>query len=792
MATRVPDPRTLQTWDEAFKYPLPVVRKLEQQLRKTIDEDRSRLRSLVGASYRDLLGTAERIIEMDEHIRQVEDGLGHIGSRCNARVVERIGENHGKMMVGKRGDEERREKYASLAQTKVLQSALVGARRIIKAGGDALLAAKLLVLARLLHKSLSDGEHTSGVLDELQRDLGRLRKRLLDYVEKALVKETTRRETLAHTLCAYALVSSSAPKDVLRHFLQVRFQQIEATAEEARTDDVLKMLKLYEQTIVDTRALFPRLLIESLKQLTRVPLLDDSQVQKLHTLNLDIYGGWIAQSVRTFTPWVRHDQLVAPDVSDALASWSRQAQRCTIDAIKECLEPQHDADAIIVARKKIIMQFLHLSSSRSGEENVYGETIKEVRQAVADRLNRLAIGTAESLKDARIELNESSPGSDASLNLWELASKDMQLSHGARRFRDDVASRRHGRNAVLKNYISQLDGWLHRVDALHQSLQHMKSAKWDNELDVDLEDVPDGDAIKHDLNKHDPSRLLDSLRDAVTKALEGMYSWLRQRCADKGTKPALLLRLLRELEQRRKLLEAQYTLSIPDTKAAATAQSLHTRVVEEVIKTPLDQYGAAWQEQQLKVSTVLWDGTPPLPVQPTPATYKLLYTLHKAMAEAGTDLWSPHAVAELKKALDEKLGELISLPATNVDTSKEDKHLTNGHAEEAGEILNNKDDQANPSSTDLESPSSPSSPINSPDQPTQRTRDNLLQRTFDTLLLQRILSRSPPDASQPGLAAHIVRLRERLALEQALEDRLTKNAGEYWRRTYLLFGLLGV
>ncbi|KAF2772274.1 hypothetical protein EJ03DRAFT_307197 [Teratosphaeria nubilosa] len=758
MATQVPDPRALQTWDEAFKYPLPVVRKLEQQLRKNIDENRARLRSLVGASYRDLLGTAERIIDMDQHIRQ---------------------------------------KYAGLAQTKVLQSALVGARRIMKAGGDALLVAKLLVLARLLHKSLSDGEHAFAVLDELQRDLGRLRKRLLGYVEKALVKETTSRETLAHTLCAYALVSSSAPKDVLRHFLQVRFLQIESTADDASTEDVLKMLELYEQTIVDTRALFPRLLIESLTQLMRVPLLDDSQVQQLHTLDLDIYGGWIAESVRTFTPWVRHDQLVPSHVHDALASWSRQAQRCTIDAIKECLGPQHDADAIIVARKKIIMQYLHLSSSRIGEENVYGDTIKEVRQAFADRLKNLAIDTAESLKDARIDLHESIPGGDASLNLWELALKDMQLSRGARRFRDDVSSRRHGRNAVLKDYISQLDGWLHRLDALHQSLQHMKNAKWDDELDVDLEDVPDGDAIKHDLNKHDPSKLLQSLQDAVAKALEDMYDWLRQCCNNQGTKPALLLRLLRELEQRRKFLEAQYTLSIPDVKTTEMAQSLHTRVVEEVIASPLKHYAVAWQKQASGISTALWDGTPPLPVQPTPATYNLLVTLHKSMAEAGTDLWSPHAVAELKQVLDVKLGEIISNSTSKRDTV-EDKDLTNGHdAEEgAGEPDNNDDDDDDQTATSPDQESSPTVDSTKPPPPQRNRDDDLLQRTFDTLLLHRIFpsspSHPPDDASQPGLPAQILPLRERLALDQAREDRLTKNANEYWRRTYLLFGLLGI
>jgi hypothetical protein len=48
MATDAPDPRTFQSWEDAFQYPIPVVRKLEQQLRNNADDNREKLRSLVG------------------------------------------------------------------------------------------------------------------------------------------------------------------------------------------------------------------------------------------------------------------------------------------------------------------------------------------------------------------------------------------------------------------------------------------------------------------------------------------------------------------------------------------------------------------------------------------------------------------------------------------------------------------------------------------------------------------------------------------------------------------------
>jgi hypothetical protein len=48
MATDAPDPRTFTTWEDAFQYPIPIVRKLEQELRNNADENREKLRSLVG------------------------------------------------------------------------------------------------------------------------------------------------------------------------------------------------------------------------------------------------------------------------------------------------------------------------------------------------------------------------------------------------------------------------------------------------------------------------------------------------------------------------------------------------------------------------------------------------------------------------------------------------------------------------------------------------------------------------------------------------------------------------
>lgn len=44
---------------------------------------------MCSASYRDLLGTAESIIEMGGQMHKVEAYMGEIGKRCNTRILER-------------------------------------------------------------------------------------------------------------------------------------------------------------------------------------------------------------------------------------------------------------------------------------------------------------------------------------------------------------------------------------------------------------------------------------------------------------------------------------------------------------------------------------------------------------------------------------------------------------------------------------------------------------------------------------------------------------------------------
>ncbi|KAK5120083.1 hypothetical protein LTR85_006564 [Meristemomyces frigidus] len=762
MANQVPDPRTLSSWEDAFQYPLPVVRKLEQQLRKNIDDNRQKLRSLVGASYRDLLGTAEKIIEMDEQMQAVEGHLGDIGRKCSARAVERASENHARMRTTLSATES--AKHGTMAQTKVLQSALSVAARTIKAGGDALLVSKLLVLARLLHKSVSETPNPPPILEDLRRKLAVLRRKLLTYIERALVKPTTERSTLAHTLCAYSLVSSSTPKDVLRHFLQARFEQLEASSEISSETSVLAMLDLYKQTLSDARALFPRLFAEALSQLSNVPLLQDKQIVSLYELNLDMYGIWISEDVRSFTPWVRHEQLVTSEVTSGLASWAKQAQATVLTAVKDCVSLNNDARAVLDMRKKVISQYLGLGSSlRDGN---HAARIGDLRNIFMERMEQLA---ADSARPVHGVLNVVDKPSQQPSAMWDLALNDINIDGGASQFRQDVVDRRHGRDAQVRQSVNKLDGWMSRLDSFWNLAQQLRLMKWDDEVGLDLDDLSDGASVQDDLSKVDPQRVQDRFREAISQALHEMYSWVTQNAASE-LRAAVLIRMLREIDQRRLAVADRFGVSMGEASSSEAVSVLHRRLAEDISDSAVKQYADS-VKKRLPPALALWDGSPPLPMQPSPATFKLTASLHRAMSRAGNDLWSPAAVNALKSLLDESItNALRSSLSTGVDMKTT---LTNGHAASEDDMPNGVSKSATQEQTSDDS-----------------DRDLLLQSTFDAIYLQCVTLSSRVPVQQQSLQTFVSSAKAQLELGDASSRRLEKSAGEYWKRTYLLFGLL--
>jgi hypothetical protein len=70
--------------------------------------------SIHRVSYRDLLGTAERIIEMDSQMHEVDITLGQAAQKCNSGAVDRIFKNYGKFQNENKNKSEQRNAFLPL------------------------------------------------------------------------------------------------------------------------------------------------------------------------------------------------------------------------------------------------------------------------------------------------------------------------------------------------------------------------------------------------------------------------------------------------------------------------------------------------------------------------------------------------------------------------------------------------------------------------------------------------------------------------------------------------------
>ncbi|KAF2168047.1 hypothetical protein M409DRAFT_65593 [Zasmidium cellare ATCC 36951] len=764
--TTPPTPATLTTWEEAFTHPLPTVLTLEKQLRSHMTENRTKLRTLVGSSYRDLLGTAEKIIEMDGQIRSVEGMLGGMGRRCNSGVVERGWDGlKGRKGVGK-GDKGRE---GWVVNVRVLRGVVGFVGRVVRNGGsgsgrgDALTAAKVLVLGRLVLKGLGEKEEgKDGVLvEEMRRKLGSVRRRLLGDIARRLVRrgggeeeeEEEDKERTVKTLCAYSLISSAGPRDVLRYFMQVRFEQLETKAEEG---DLVSMLDLYSQTLLDTKELFPRRFAEALAALAKATLVKDKDVRAVQELSLDVYEQWIEEDVRNFHPYVRHDQLSTGEVGDALAAWTRQAQECLLHGLRDALEKQTDMKEVLEVRQKVLSKYLALSARVRSD--AHAKALEDIRAAFLKRLEELA---AQAAKIAGFDVADHGSSEMPAASMWDLATADLDLNNGAIQFRQAVIHRQHGHSPSIATVTTALDKWIERLQGFTEFISSMRTIKWDDDLDLELDDLTDGESLQVILSKKDPQLLETRLHEETTTALEETYRQV-EKCLESEHNPTILIRVVREVDRRRRGLGDRFE-KLSTVKADPTfIAALHRQVAVSIAEESVKQFSKSVQKRS-HTPVTLWDGTPPLPVQPSPATFRFLKTLHKHMSSAGTDLWSPDAVQALKAHVAEQVAAQPNIEKIAATTATEEASLSNGHADQ--------DDKTN--------------------EKMSASRDRLVQLQFDVFYLQRVFSSST--GGKLGEVVGEIGRRGKLDDMGSLEvERLRKSAMEYWRRTYLLFGLLAV
>jgi hypothetical protein len=817
-ANKTLDPTTCTTASEAFKYPLPQVRQFHRSLTAELDEKNARLRTLVGGSYRQLLGTAEMILHMRDDINVVEDKLGRVGKGCGRGAVSGMAGGLGKLQERATGGKHGEELQWS-ARMKVLGMCAIVVGRLLKKtlptdakggrGRSLVLAAKVLVLSRLLEKSVGDMASMRSAddkeqVEDVRRKLGAARKRLRRAIERTLeIIGDDNREDLVQALSAYSLATSSGAKDVLRRFLDIRGGALalafEDDSEQKDSPGYVRALELYTRTLLDVQALVPRRLSEALAGLKTKHLLKDESLRELEGLRLDVCEKWFGDEILFFTPYIRHDDLEGSHAVSMLKAWAKQASEIMLQELTRALDQITEFKTVVELRTRVLEIWIREGGKARGFDPSI--LLDGLRKVVNDRLVQLLESRVSKLHLVATEV-EGTLGSwrdgitDRTESLWDDSMAEMDIQNGASLFKQSILARTHGRNDAVSRAYRGYQTWRHLVNEITAVIEQLKKQRWDDDLE-DIEDDLTLESRSTLLSTEDPEMLQGHLDTSLGKAYKELHNKLStlldsfSESEHLGPISIYFLRIIRDIR-----------CDLPKNASAQSfglslVPNLHTQLVVIAAKDPLSRFTKTFKRKKV-AGRALWegsDGLPALPVQPSPGTYKFLHGLALSTAKTGFDLWSPKAVSVLKRHLNHEIGCQWIFAHEQQENEKEAQIKADGTVpKDATELEEEKSVEANVEQEEAatKDESKQASDSKEPRQDVDEEANNievLIQALFDTLVLQHALETSD-SSSEDELATLRRTIESRLQFEAASKKRLEQSAKEYWKKTSLLLGLL--
>jgi hypothetical protein len=817
------DASTITSSAEIFSgtHTLPQIRAIHKSLHVQIEEKATRLRTQVGSSYRELLGTADTIVQMRNDNVAVQELLGQMGGRCGRAIV---GDKVSGLADFVKGAD--RPELEEDAKARLLGASVLVIGRLLKGGavaggeihgsatrGDRLvLAAKLLVLCRLLNKSFGvkvAGSPRRHDIEASNKSLRSLRNRLTRNVEKALSSEVedADREDLLKVLCAYCLASSSGARDALRYFLNIRGRAMAFTLEleegqrEKRNEDIVKGLRLYTQSILDVQALVPSRLSQAVAALKSKPLFSEPALRQLDQLRLDVYGRWCGEDIEYFTPFIRHDDLDGKQAREMLFDWAKKGEKVLLEGVEASMEHMSEFKSIMELRTSLLQLWIREGGKAKGIDPA--DMQDDLREVINGRLLAVLEAKVKKLRIVGSEVSSTldswrSGITDKRHGLWGGQGYDTALSDGAAPFIEEVVSRLFGRNDAVSKALNCYRSWFHVIDDVREVVQSLEKQRWDNDYD-EVEDEETIQARQQILSQEDPKKLKEKLDSSLGEAFLELDQHFTKLWEEQAGSPnaehisIYLLRVVRDIRNQLPALESVKRFGL------GIVPSLHEKLTEHVAIKVLDNFASTGLSERGVETRTLWEGRPPLPTQPSPGTFAFLRDLTNSMGETGSDLWSPRAVKTVKEFLALRLGAMWNMTMADLESEttsvghqrpkkkadEGDAKTKDGEKSETEEGKEEEEKDGKEDGTDSDEPS-----------PEERKRDLQIQWLYDVAYLQQALALKQDDktkddqASSPYLEDLEEKLVRQTGLDEASRQRMKKSADVFWQRTKLLFGLL--
>lgn len=692
------------------------------------------------------------------------------------------------------------DRFTLASQLAILHNCPEALSKLIRNGDMVLLAAKVLVISRLLYKKLTQRPKPPPYLDILRNRLANLRRKLLDKIDRRFQALELTGTALIEAMCAFSLATSSSATDVLRHFHHIRLEAMEHQGQKNNDSGQgsSQALRVYVKTLKDTKTYLPGQLATTLQNLKTLPFWKSRDLQSLVELNLEAHEEWISDDIKMFTPYVRHDDLQKSEASRSLKEWAEHASASFFVGLRNKIKFVDNFAVIMQLRTQLLQLWLSNSQHSLGVE--ISEVLDGIRNAFNARCMWLIQAQTKSLENVAFAAEEkmqhwqkSQPNLCASL--WDSSLTSMEIVDGGKAFTNTLLDRSRGRDEALMAISLDYRAWFERIEKIEEMIIAMRKIRWEDiadETDANDDDLLDKQVL---LSEDDPQLLQDKLRECLHESFSVFSNSVRAMAAkisepDGGPQAVYLLRIWRELRH-----NLPSTFQNNQYLGLDSINTLHDILATSAVYTPLQTC-----EQRLKKSLhgttlmgrPLWEGNPELPVLPSSWTFRFLTELISSMTGLGVDIWSLRATNVLKWKLKVQL-EAVLRSAMAAPIVKE--QLANGDAavdeptKNRGEWTPEADQQEDEQQEDSKD-ENPAEIEASPAPQQTPTLDSRIQLLFDLLYLSHAFILIPSPGEGNGIEAQLSIVGE-TGLSEGSVKRIRRDVEGYWKRSCVLFGLLG-
>ncbi|OAG43004.1 hypothetical protein AYO21_02623 [Fonsecaea monophora] len=623
---------TILNWQNAFEnHRIPQTRVIEKQLRASAAQNKDKLRALVGGSYRELLATAEAIVVLDGQTRAAEDKLLSISHNCRPPPQNAIPRPPPADKV-------------ALAQFRLLQRCCMSVASCLR-NQHILLCAQLIVVSRLLLKSLGDQDLLTGSLDSLRNKLGALRRQLLLRIEARLIRPMSTLSDLLESICAYCLVTSSSSEDALGHLRQLRLEKIRRQLAASRQKSTFCQALRYQILSLQTfKSLTGRPIVDSISNLQKRPILEDPSIRDLESLGLDQIISLIPQEIRSFVPYFKRSAPTFEETQAKLETWSRESLKTFSDALHQYLPATDSIAEVLQLRHELYTILLPFYFSTPA-----GPDIKDqIAQALNRRVNDICHDKCARLAHITTLLLDN-PASTTTKSLWDPELALLNLEAGGNKLTTRIRKRHEGHNVALSRASKSLNTWITTTNSAFGQLNDISRIRWRDVVEEPEEENEDeASGLIKDLCETDSSLYRDSLQNALETALLEYEAKITQTAAQVVDEPesvSQIVALLRAIRFSMMSLQHTFPEQARFEKLPKIVRQLH-----QLVATEVSLQLSASREGRKK--TKRWNKDMLLDNMPSPCAFSTLRQLCGIMLDiGGTDLWSFPVVELVKEAV---------------------------------------------------------------------------------------------------------------------------------------------